>query len=244
MLITHFNDASSLHVTYKGVTATGGAITFVAYKNGAWTNEGVKTITFLSNQSVSSTFYKWAITDGNLIKQGSISGEFWLINKQNITLPESSLSGNFISNDLNFTRIKRTDNNLQYNNTNVYNTETGWYDEKLRTIYFKNSASGNMLTWLQDNGTKQGVTDLVTFTVDAGVDEQGNQLLYSDCTGPNGMGFMEWISSSYNTHNIVAPIPVQNAPEGMIPVDKYTLLEMSLSESATYTLYKQGPVEF
>lgn len=185
MLITNFNNASSLIVTYKGVTATGGAMTFVAYKNGAWTNEGVKTITFLSNQSVSPAFYKWAITDGNLVKQGSVSGEFWVINKQNITLPETSLTGNFISNDLNFNRIKHTDNILQYNNTNVYNTETGWYDEKLRTIYFKNAASGNMLTWLQANGVKQeeptsDINTVVEFVSSANVGTDGYDLADED----------------------------------------------------------------
>nr|DAI55031.1 MAG TPA: hypothetical protein [Caudoviricetes sp.] len=340
MLIQNFNDASSLIVTYKGVTATGGAIRFVAYKNGAWTNEGVKTITFLSNQSVSPTFYKWAITDGNLVKQGSVSGEFWVINKQNITLPETSLTGNFISNDLNFNRIKHTDNILQYNNTNVYNTETGWYDEKLRTIYFKNAASGNMLTWLQANGVKQteptsetwllnetvstninsfvfdfvsnntnfkgiiaydadtdytlsylvttdfsqpqtevydengvwknqafrtiiltepatgdlltwlqangtkqegGVTDLVTFTIETCVNQEIKQ--YTDCQGEAGMLFSEWLTSSYNTHNITYPVTDEECAPGYVPIalpDEQTIP----GENGSLSLITMASVEF
>lgn len=39
------------------------------YNNGAWTNEAYKTITLSTDQQVSPEFYKWAITDGNLVKQ-------------------------------------------------------------------------------------------------------------------------------------------------------------------------------
>lgn len=39
------------------------------YNNGVWTNEAYKTITLSTDQQVSPEFYKWAITDGNLVKQ-------------------------------------------------------------------------------------------------------------------------------------------------------------------------------
>ena len=37
----------------------------------------------------------------------------------------------------------------------VYATEHGWYDEACRTITFSASPTGDLLTWLQQNGTKQ-----------------------------------------------------------------------------------------
>ena len=41
----------------------------LVFENGAWKNDGYKTVIFSTAQSVSADFYKWAITDGNLIKQ-------------------------------------------------------------------------------------------------------------------------------------------------------------------------------
>lgn len=39
------------------------------YNNGAWANTAYQTITLDTDQQVSPEFYKWAITDGNLVKQ-------------------------------------------------------------------------------------------------------------------------------------------------------------------------------
>lgn len=43
--------------------------TLAVYYNNAWTDTSYQTITLATDQQVSSEFYKWAITDGNLVKQ-------------------------------------------------------------------------------------------------------------------------------------------------------------------------------
>lgn len=50
---------------------------------------------------------------------------------------------------------------LMYNSDTAYDLEyasdpdTGWHDQAYRTITFLTSPTGNLLTWLQENGTKQ-----------------------------------------------------------------------------------------
>lgn len=44
------------------------------YVNHSWPNTAYKTITLSTDQQVSAEFYKWAITDGNLVKQAESSG--------------------------------------------------------------------------------------------------------------------------------------------------------------------------
>lgn len=100
------------------------------------------------------------------------SGETWLLNEE---LTESNVdftSLNFTSNSQSFVRILR-----QYNNTPippvnsllyyksdgtyavaVYTNDDGiafWNNQAFRTITFDTAPTGDLLTWLQANGTKQ-----------------------------------------------------------------------------------------
>ena len=61
------------------------------YANGAWVNEAYKTITLSTDQTVSSAFYKWAITDGNLVKQiTDLTGTKWEFNSSYTKVGENA----------------------------------------------------------------------------------------------------------------------------------------------------------
>ena len=72
---------------------------------------------------------------------------------------------NFISNRVNYQSIAVVssgpiDGNLLYNDFSVYYIDAGgeeseWADQAYRTITFLESPTGELLTWLQANGTKQ-----------------------------------------------------------------------------------------
>lgn len=44
-----------------------------------------------------------------------------------------------------------------YRFLSAYNGDSGWLNESYRTITFATAPTGTLLTWLQANGTKQGV---------------------------------------------------------------------------------------
>lgn len=78
---SNFNFTSN-NVAYEVLGYTGSGMTYwtdkndldtltTVYANGTWTNEAYKTITLSTDQQVSPEFYKWAITDGNLVKQAA-----------------------------------------------------------------------------------------------------------------------------------------------------------------------------
>lgn len=131
------------------------------------------------NIEVSPEFYKWAITDGNLVKQ---AGETWLLNE---TLTESNqdfASLNFTSNSQSFVRIVRQYDNrptppanslLYYKSDGTYDTAVYtnvdgiaiWNNQAYRTITFSTAPTGDLLTWLQANGTKQGGSSGYNLTI-------------------------------------------------------------------------------
>ncbi len=87
--------------------------------------------------------------------------ETWLLN-DSITLPGSkgtSYTFNFTSNSENFTGILNNEPELMYvssgGSTTAYSTRGGWTDDAYKTIVLSDNASGDALTWLQANGTKQ-----------------------------------------------------------------------------------------
>lgn len=151
------------------------------YNNGSWTDNAYKTITLATDQQVSQEFYKWAITDGNLVKQAT--GETWLLNE---TLTESNqdfTSLNFTSNSQSFVRIVRQYDNrptppanslLYYKSdgtyvTAVYANDDGvgtWNNQAYRTLTFETAPTGDLLTWLQANGVKQTTAYKVTLSLD------------------------------------------------------------------------------
>ena len=101
--------------------------------------------------------------------------ETWLLNEnpQWIGISSRDFSIQFTSNNQSFTlfRFNRSGANqydLQYNdvvvNGGTWNSSlnrpnwTGWTNEAYRTITFANAPTGDLLTWLQNNGTKQQPT--------------------------------------------------------------------------------------
>lgn len=86
----------------------------------------------------------------------------WLLN-QNIAEAYYKLTTeiNFVSNGQNFSKfiigwddIKGT-NFIQYDTTIVLDIGHRWVNENYRTVTFETKPTGELLTWLQANGTKQ-----------------------------------------------------------------------------------------
>lgn len=131
--------------------------------NLGWENNAYKTITLSAPQSVSKDFYNWAITGGNLVKQ---TGETWVLNT---IIAKPTWDGarviDFRSNGNDYTNIAvQYDGEgdiLVYNGDTAYGfpgSDTGsniWINDAYRTIAFKTTPTGDLLTWLQANGTKQ-----------------------------------------------------------------------------------------
>ena len=87
------------------------------------------------------------------------SGETWVLN-ETLTLQAQNVTINFTSNNQNFTSIVITNLTLSYNDIGVYDkfVPGGSYwtsGEAYRTITFNTAPTGDLLTWLQANGTKQ-----------------------------------------------------------------------------------------
>ncbi len=92
-------------------------------------------------------------------------GETWVLNDFISSLPLTTTI-NFTSNNKNFDTITNKSTSpfesyLVYRyqgvDTNVYNqSDNAWINGAYRTITFATSPTGDLLTWLQANGTKQG----------------------------------------------------------------------------------------
>ena len=132
------------------------------FSDSGWVFNNYKTITLSTPQTVSAEFYEWAITGGNLVKQES---ETWVLNTF-LNNSAVDFSVDIVSNGVNYSRIDRNylslagevlENNLNYYEpqTEVYNNDS-WTNTAYRTITFSTPPSGDLLTWLQANGTKQG----------------------------------------------------------------------------------------
>lgn len=72
----------------------------------------------------------------------------------------TTFNTSFISNQTKFSTIKysfATWDVVRYDNTTVFGgrPEQKWTDEAYRTITFLEPPTGDLLTWLQTNGTKQ-----------------------------------------------------------------------------------------
>ncbi len=91
--------------------------------------------------------------------------ETWVLN--------STITGNgkftadFTSNGKSFSSIAVSSSITSYvekmgGNVIVYTNRSGWNNEAYRTIVFDTSPTGNLLTWLQANGTKQGEPEPTT----------------------------------------------------------------------------------
>lgn len=132
----------------------------------------LRAITLSTAQSVSAEFYKWAITDGNLVKQTEPTGETWLLNEQlqevDSKAYNQTYTANFLSNGTSYTSLRIT-GSAELGNTDLlpqlyfgadgYTLVKGatyWVNQAYRTITFSTPPTGDLLNWLQANGTKQG----------------------------------------------------------------------------------------
>ena len=85
--------------------------------------------------------------------------ETWVLNST-IT-GNGNFTADFTSNGKSFYSIQVSSSRTSYGekmggNLIVYAKGSGWNNEAYRTIVFDTSPSGDLLTWLQANGTKQG----------------------------------------------------------------------------------------
>lgn len=130
------------------------------------TVDAAQTIIIETAQQVSAEFYKWAITDGNLVKQVEPTSETWLLND---ALDDTSLiftDINFVSNNVSYTGIARDYNPGEDFDVLIYSSgpssdnftaysNGSWTNQANRTITFSTPPTGELLMWLQANGTKQ-----------------------------------------------------------------------------------------
>lgn len=89
-----------------------------------------------------------------------MASETWVLNETlDISTLDADFTVNFVSNDVCYSAINGQGSGLDYNSTNVYYDDGPggfvWVDNAYRTITFSTAPSGDLLTWLQVNGTKQ-----------------------------------------------------------------------------------------
>ena len=121
-----------------------------------------------TNVSITGTTVQWdevanatsydVLVDGEVwenVPQPS-SGETWVLN-ETLTLTRNTFSVDFTANNSNYTEIWMSDRELAYGDSSnvVYATKGGWIDEANKTLVFATAPTGDLLTWLQSNGTKQ-----------------------------------------------------------------------------------------
>lgn len=99
---------------------------------------------------------------GNTTGGAASSGETWLLNNEGLSVSLSgwSYSISFTSNNQSYSTFachfnSPNDAGLYYGDTKVYDTNTLWANSAYRTVTFDTAPTGDLLTWLQNNGTKQ-----------------------------------------------------------------------------------------
>lgn len=97
------------------------------------------------------------------LKKKQATGETWVLNA-NLTFGAKGWSHdiNFTSNGNSYSKFSYNFESpiatyLVYGTTNVYEANSNaWTNEAYRTVIFATSPTGDLLTWLQGNGTKKG----------------------------------------------------------------------------------------
>lgn len=133
----------------------------------------LRTIIVTADQTnIREAFYNWFMSN---IETTPTSGETWLLNETLTGFDQGLVSFeynvNFTSNGNNYSILKTGKSTDYISDTLIYDTvivynRTGlntWKNEAYRTITFATSPTGNLLTWLQANGTKQGSTPTYKF---------------------------------------------------------------------------------
>ena len=92
------------------------------------------------------------------VTKGGSTGETWVLNETfDSGGQENSFTTNFVSNNTNYTSLSYGSNprdHITYDSTDVY-FNGSWSNPAYRTITFETAPTGDLLTWLQANGTKQ-----------------------------------------------------------------------------------------
>jgi len=114
-----------------------------------------------SEKSIAVTFNKASVS----------TGETWVLNDiLSFGIKNWSYNVNFTSNGNSyntfaFNFLSPLEAYLVYDSTNVYDANSYvWTNTAYKTITFDTAPTGNLLTWLQANGTKQGGTVTHTLT--------------------------------------------------------------------------------
>ena len=139
---------------------------FIEYSDGNWVfhedagsytatdTTKLRTIIIETDQTVPQEFYDWFMAN----TQEVASGETWLLNETFTSGgAENTFTTSFVSNGTTYTSLSYGSaprDHINYDTTNVYFNGT-WTDVAYRTITFETSPTGDLLTWLQANGTKQ-----------------------------------------------------------------------------------------
>lgn len=161
-------------------------------------------------------------------KSPTSTGETWVLNNSlNTSSNDLSLTSiNFTCNGVQYIELKSTgtgidsmEKSLYYytsdnNQILVYSDVTGqgWVDTKYRTITFDTAPTGDLLTWLQQNGTKQGEPSTTTYTLTFNRDDtsigyaitRDGEYVHSPCTAKSGDVFVFEAIKMTNTINGVS----------------------------------------
>lgn len=100
------------------------------------------------------------------------TGETWLLYEQVDATSMTTTEINFTSNNTQYTFLQFRKGYIGYSTEFTWSDEymvydtVSWINEVYRTITFETAPTGTLLTWLQENGTKQGGTTRISFTID------------------------------------------------------------------------------
>ena len=126
------------------------------------TNVSVTDTTLTFDEVENATSYEVFVDDVSIGTHTIASGETWLLNSPLVFGTKSwSYNINFTSNGNSYSKFSYNfidpieGSYLVYGTTNVYSTNTLWTNEAYRTVTFATPPTGDLLTWLQANGTKQ-----------------------------------------------------------------------------------------
>lgn len=119
------------------------------------------------------------------------SGETWVLNDEPSITTSFTTDINFVSNGQEFSKFGLAVSepilhvigygyyvNGSYEQITAYNKEdAGWSNSAYKTITFSTAPTGDLLTWLQANGTKQGGATEHTLTFDSAIEVKVNGTL-------------------------------------------------------------------
>ena len=96
--------------------------------------------------------------DGKLCKVAAGGQETWVLN-ESLDSTLFSYSVNFLCNSITYDsisrRIVKAETAMYYGSTKVMRGSGTWQNQAYRTITFLEPPTGELLTWLQNNGVKQ-----------------------------------------------------------------------------------------